>query len=109
VSVVVQRGLGRSIPAIGFFNHWAGFMPALEGSLTFALYLYRGLERRRVSRAFGNYFISVGKSAGQPGFLVNIILLIVGGGGGVVLNMRGVGMGAGMQNRGQRLPLAPCI
>ena len=40
---------------------------------------------------------------------MNIILLIVGGGGGVVLNMRGVGMGAGMQNRGQRLPLAPCI
>lgn len=50
-----------------------------------------------------------GITAGQPGFLVNIILLIVGGGGGVVLNIGGVGMGAGMQNRGQRLPLAPCI
>ena len=50
-----------------------------------------------------------GISAGQPGFLVNIILLIVGGGGGVVLNIRGVGKGAHTQNRGQRLPLAPCI
>jgi len=69
-------------------------MPALEGSLTFALYLYRGLERRRVSRAFGNYFIFIYISAGQPGFLVNIILWIVGGGEG-----GGAKHGGGRQGR----------
>lgn len=60
-------------------------MPASGGSLTFALYLYRGLERRRVSRANQNFFSWYNKTAGQSRFSGENYLADSGGkvGGGV--------------------------